>query len=252
MKMKSFVLLALIVCLVSVLAVQLHASTQAGVVKMPQNAPEKTLTKKQEQAAAFVFDDKLSDEVIAEKIGINRKTLHRWKQLPAFAARVSELAQKAREAIAAKGIALKQNRLDSLVDLHKRMEQVIEERAAAYSDAPGGKTGLLVRQVRFVKVYEAERAEEDAEAVGATEELEPQPHGGALRRRRRGDIVEAMKQCVEVADYAVDTGLLREMRETKKHIAVELGEWVEKRDVKTDAKQLLTELLGVKPEELPS
>jgi hypothetical protein len=34
-------------------------------------------------------------------------------------------------------------------------------------------------------------------------------------------------------EYAVDTGLLRELRELEKHIAQELGEWTEKSEVST-------------------
>src|SRR4051794_9366839 len=109
MKLKTLVLITLIACALAAFTVPTFASPQVHAAEMQQNATEKRLTKKQEQAAVLVFDDQLADEAIAEKLGINRTTLHRWKQLPAFAARVDELAQKAREAIAAKGIALKEN-----------------------------------------------------------------------------------------------------------------------------------------------
>jgi hypothetical protein len=179
---------------------------------MRQNATEKPLTAKQEKAVALLVDGKLSDEAIAKKLKVHRSTLDRWKRLPKFVAREQELRGRVREAITDASIAIKQNRVNSLADIHARMQRVIDARAKEHSKVPGGDTGLLVRSYKVI-------------GTGPT--------------------------AYEVEEYTVDTALLREMRETKKHIAIELGEWVEKHDVKTDSRKLLAEMLGVSPDVLP-
>ena len=80
------------------------------------------------------------------------------------------------------------------------MTEVIRQRAVNLKDVPGGgNTGLLVRQVK---------------GIGKGEDF----------------------QVVE--EYAVDTGLLRELREHEKQAAIELGEWTEKQDVTSGGARL--------------
>jgi hypothetical protein len=74
-------------------------------------------------------------------------------------------------------------------DIYQRMLQVVEERAADASMAtvPGGRTGLLVRQIKVL-------------GTGPNQKLVP--------------------------EYVVDTGLLlREIRATAQQAAEELGQW---------------------------
>lgn len=145
-----------------------------------------------ERAAFLVADDKLSDEQIAADLNIGRTTLHRWKTDAAFRARVEEIKAEVRAKLSALGIAARQNRLDALNDRARRMADVIKQRAENLKDVPGGgNTGLLVRQVK---------------GIGKGEDF----------------------QVVE--EYAVDTALLREMREHEKQAAIEVGEWTEKRE----------------------
>ena len=67
------------------------------------------------------------------------------------------------------------------------MNRVIEERAQAYKDYPAGaSTGLLVRQMKIIGSGKAAR---------------------------------------EIEEFAADVGLLREIRELEKQIAIEMGEW---------------------------
>jgi hypothetical protein len=142
----------------------------------------------------LVAQDDLADRAIGAACGVTERTIERWKQHPEFAARVQEHRDAWREAIKAKGIAERQNRVDALNDRWHRMQQVIEERAedAATARVAGGSTGLIVRDVK---------------GVGKGEDF----------------------QLIDI--YSVDTGLLKELREHEKQAAQELGEWSEKREI---------------------
>lgn len=135
---------------------------------------------------------------IALACAVPLRTLTRWKSTVGFQERVAEIVEKVAAELVRRGIAEKQNRLDSYVDLHKRMERVIAERAAAppmsissstrAADVPGWSTGLLVHDVKLSK-----------------------------------------EMAYDV--YSVDTGLLSSMNATKKQIAQEIGEWSEKHEL---------------------
>jgi hypothetical protein len=203
---------------------------------MKQNETRKSLSAKQEEAAFLVADDKLSDEAIAGKLDIGRVTLHRWKKLPEFKARLNEILAEVRRRLKARGIAAKENRVAALVDRQKRMEEVIRARAKEHKEVPGGRTGLLVKETRFVKVLEVKQKPKISESGEAGQE----------------ETIYPTKQMVPVDYYAVDTALLREMRDTEKQAAVELGEWTVKHEVKVNPKQALADILGVSPDNLPS
>jgi predicted DNA-binding protein (UPF0251 family) len=160
---------------------------------MGQNGTNFSWNSKRIEAAALVAVDALSDEDIADKVGVARSTLNRWKEHSEFKARVSQIITEAREKLEGKGVVEKQNRLAALNDRWGRMRRVIEQRAENLKDIPGGgNTGLLVRQVK---------------GIGKGEDF----------------------QVVE--EYAVDTGLLREMREHERQAAQELGEWTDKHEL---------------------
>lgn len=164
-------------------------------------------TDQREDAALLAAEDRLTDEQIAEKCGIDRRTLARWKLVPDFASRVAEHRALWREELKRKGIAAKQNRLDALNDRWERLKRVIEERGAdpGMQGVAGGATGLLVRQVK---------------GIGKGEDFE------------------------RVEEYAVDTGLLKEMRDHERQAAQELGEWTEKRDVTSNGEPLCIYVKG--------
>ena len=176
---------------------------------MQQNATEKRLTKKQEQAAALLADGKPSDELIAKRLKINRTTLHRWKKLPAFQARIDEILAEVKRKLRERGVTEKLNRIEVLNTRHKRLERIIEARAVEHKGVPGGDTGLLICQVKFIKVYETG----ESEAVADADEL-----------------LHPTRTSVQVKEYMIDVGLLREMREIEKQAAIELGEWTQKHE----------------------
>ena len=145
---------------------------------------------KKEQAAQFVAEGRYEYGEIAEKIGIDRVTLHRWRKDEKFAARVARLSLEFSEGAKARAIRRKDYRVNVLADLQNRLMAVIEARAAdpSMAELPGGKTGLLVRK--------------------------PLASGGMLVGE----------------EIAVDTGMIRELRAVQEQAAKELGQLVDKHE----------------------
>lgn len=108
--------------------------------------------------------------------------------------RVAEVRIEISNALKASLIRDVNARIDALQDRWERMKTVIAERAVdpAMQDAPGGKTGLLCRTEKSI-----------------------------------GSGFDA--QIVE--EYAVDTGLLKELRAHEEQAARELGQWTEKTEI---------------------
>lgn len=161
---------------------------------MLQETAEFKWTPQREQAAVHVAQDELTDEEIAGKLNITRMTLARWKTEPVFLARVDEHIAAYRAAIRRRGIAVVENRIGQLQERWRLMRQVIAERAEApeMQGVAGGTTGLLVRTVK---------------GIGKGDDF----------------------QLIEL--YAVDTGLLKELREHERQAAQELGQWAEKHEL---------------------
>jgi hypothetical protein len=148
-----------------------------------------------------VADDSLTDVEIAKEAGVHKATLERWKKVPEFQERVRDvhanLESKALEIALQYGIADVRQRIRSLDERWKKMLRVIAERAKdpVMEKAAGGRTGLLVHR---------------RSVIG---------HGG---------------NSLTVDEYQVDTGLLRELRETARQAAQEMGKWVSKHEGVTD------------------
>lgn len=83
-------------------------------------------------------------------------------------------------------LAARDKRLEALQNRHDRMMIVMNERAEDLATVPGGKSGLLVRQIKQIGNGESAR---------------------------------------EVEEFKLDTGLLSEFREHEKQMAIELGQW---------------------------
>jgi predicted DNA-binding protein (UPF0251 family) len=125
---------------------------------MVQNGTEKPLTAKKRTAAELLAFDELSDEETARRVGISRRTLARWKELPSVQSIIADAARVASEAIRAEGITNKQNRLQIYRERHAQFEQIRRERAedAARPESklhgiPGATTGWIVAQLKLVK-----------------------------------------------------------------------------------------------------
>ncbi len=143
-------------------------------------------TKQSHQAAQLLAENFQTDEEIAAELGMTRQTLSRWHKHPEFAARVQEIVKQIGERMLRYAIAKKERRVKALDDRWQRMQQVIAERAEEMKDeVAGGGTGLLCRTIK---------------SIGSG----PAAH--------------------EVEEFAVDTGLLKELREHEKQAAQELSQ----------------------------
>lgn len=156
-------------------------------------------TTKAVDAAQMMAEGKLTQDVIAEKVGVNRTTLFRWAKNPEFAARVDSLIDDHRRIVRRRGLAILERRVEAQNDRWLRLQRVIEERAddPEMLDVPGGRTGLITK---------------DYKTLGGGESSQIMPI------------------------YSVDTGLLREIREVEKLAAQELGQWVEKQSIELPMK----------------
>jgi hypothetical protein len=62
------------------------------------------LTARRTKAAQLLAEDALTDDQIAEKVGVSRQSLARWKRQPAFAELVSEITERLAAEIRGKGL----------------------------------------------------------------------------------------------------------------------------------------------------
>ncbi len=175
-------------------------------------AASKNVLKPRVLAAALVADDELSNAEIADRAGVDTRTLTRWKQDPTFNALVGDHVGQLQAGMLRLAIAKKRKRLEVLDNLHSKLLTVVEERAAEYAAmakedaaAPtitpirsmigdktvpaGGGTGLIVRQIKQI-------------GTGHTAQM--------------------------VEEFGVDTGLIKSIQSLEEQAAKELGQWVEK------------------------
>jgi hypothetical protein len=168
-----------------------HGSGGARGRTAPAGASKFVWRQPQADAALLLAEDELTDREIAAKVGVDPGSIWRWKRHPEFQARVKKHVEDLGECALRHAIGRKNRRLKAINDRWERMQQVIEERAVApeMQKVPGGKTGLLSHTVK---------------SIGKGDDFE------------RIDL------------YAVDTGLLAEMRACERQAAQEVANWVEK------------------------
>ncbi|WP_158792441.1 phBC6A51 family helix-turn-helix protein [Granulicella sp. L60] len=101
----------------------------------------------QEQAAQLLAEGRYQYAEIAEKIGIEVRTLYKWRALSTFTERVSQLSSDFQKRSWSLGITRKYYRINCLASVHSKLLTVIEQRAEDpdMQNVPGGKTGLLVK-----------------------------------------------------------------------------------------------------------
>lgn len=156
---------------------------------MAWNWDEKT-----ELAAALIVAGNLSLDAIAERCGVTRRTLAKWRKEPRFKARVERELSRFRAEVRRLGIGTVERRVSVLNDIHTRLRQVIEARAddPRFAGVPGGSTGLMT----LVAVKQV--------GMGPDAQL--------------------------ISVFGLDVGLIREVREIQRQAAQELGQWQEKSD----------------------
>lgn len=197
------------------------------------------LTKKQEQAAALVADDNLTDEHIARKLGIARLTLHEWKKKdPDFIARVDELREDFRQNLKHLTISDKAKRVSILNDTAKRLEEIRISRSLRaiedlelYLKGQKRRTELVARRREIADLDDEERDQYADELTEIQAELSQ--IGGLVKppdEALTGLVLsqqKALGRFGTVTEWSVDTATLKELRETLKSAAIEMGEWDE-------------------------
>lgn len=123
-----------------------------------------------EKAAQLLAEGRLSDQKVADLVGVSRQTLFDWKTKdPAFGAHLQELLKKSSEEALKYGIARRETRIAVQQELQSKLLTVIDERAKDAQDngstVPGMKTGLVCKTIKgigkgedfqVVEVYETD------------------------------------------------------------------------------------------------
>ncbi len=174
-----------------------------------------------DKAAQRIADGRWTDERIATEAGVSRMTLFTWQKDADFAARVDLHTQTLYERIVKKGAADKQKRIAGMVERLHLYWDLIEARAA------DGRETLKAAGV----------PDEAARALRSLFGRGDLPPGVEL-----GLLTKTYKQIGKVLheEWAVDTGLLAEMRALEKQIAQELGEWTDRADVTSKGERILS------------
>jgi transposase-like protein len=147
---------------------------------------------RREQAAALIARGDMTMQQIAEAVGVDRNTLHWWRLAAPFNQRIEDHLAAARQTLLSVGVAAKANRVRAIHDRWLRLQQVIEERAAAAMadpetrDVPGASSGLLTRQQK---------------------------------------VVGSGRNAILIEEWVFDAPLMREIRSLEEHAARELGQW---------------------------
>lgn len=170
-------------------------------------------TGRREEAALLIAEDRLTNKEIAAKVGVVRQSIREWKQYPEFMARVESHVAAMAEAARERGIANRERRIAALNDRWRRMLRLIEDRAQEMASVPGGQTGLLVKQVKLIKVRG-----QGTRGQGTAGQL-------ALWEAPEGETERPDTGTLEVAEYVLDGVLLKELREHEKQAAMEVGQW---------------------------
>lgn len=150
-----------------------------------------SLSERQERAAQLIAAGDQSDKDVAAALQVHQRTIIRWRQDNEFATRVGFIKSEIAASAIAQGVADRSERVAALNDRWQRMQRVIDERAEdpMMAGVAGGSTGLLVHSFKMI--------------------------GGG-------------RDATTVDEYAVDVGLLKELRAHEEQAAKELGQWVEK------------------------
>jgi hypothetical protein len=161
------------------------------------------VTPKQQEVAELLAHGK-SVAKTAELAGVGKRTIFEWKKKDA--AFQAEIERIWRHLAQTGGMSDQDLRLRSLNDLDKRLTSVMVQRAKdpGMQTVPGGNTGLMT--VRYKMLSRMDNTGEKPVRVS-----EPVP------------------------EYAVDTGMIAELRAVKLQIAIETGQWKPKHVVERRA-----------------
>jgi hypothetical protein len=162
----------------------------------------------QQQKAAELLAKGVKVAKVAKALGLCERTIYNWKLDAIFKSEVARIEAEWRGRARQYGAADQDYRLRDLNDRYARLRAVIQQRARdpQFQEVPGGKTGLLTVSYKMMTRL-------DSSTDPPTRITEP------------------------VAEYAVDTGMLAEMRAIEQQTAIELGQWKPKSQVENMAAQ---------------
>lgn len=134
-----------------------------------------TWTGQRIKAAQLVAEDALSNERIAEEVGIHLSTFKAWKQVPEFESRVREIVQELDEAVSQLRFAKRRERIRALNEQAEDYVQIRKERSAYFAEkfpnVPGGRTGRLVHREEWVGTAKDGHMVDVFEVDGGTDKL---------------------------------------------------------------------------------
>lgn len=170
-----------------------------------------TLPNTSHLAAASMIARDVPIREIARQFGVSTRTIYTWAKTKEAQQRIADVKAGISEATKHLAIADKARRVETLDALHSKLLTVVDERAADMAgEVAGGGTGTLVRQAKQI---------------------------GAGRNAQT------------ITEYAVDNGLIREIRGLEEQAAKELGDWVEKSEIGGGLDMTSrVELVGINPD----
>ncbi len=166
-------------------------------------------TEARDRAALLLAEDELPDAQIADAVGVNPDTLYEWKKRREFTDKIAEYVKKIGAPALRYAIAKLSRRVAALDAEWRRLNKVIEDRAADpdLATVPGGTTGLVIRRRRVL--------------------------GSGGKRH-------------VVDEFEVDVATLREIRETLKQAAIECGQWQKRMALAADPEPVKV-YIGIDP-----
>ncbi len=192
---------------------------------MSSNATAHDTSSRRTRAAVLVAEDELTDNEIAAAVGINTRTLQRWKHQSAFAAQVGGHIGAIQAGMLRLTIAKKHKRLAVLDQLHTKSLAVIEARAQRYQATMSDDAAVVAAQAAR-SVFGRETPFEAV--TGLLVEKETVNNAG-----------------YRTVEWAVDRGLIQEIRSLHEQAAKELGQWVDRSEVSQTA---VVQVIGVNVE----
>lgn len=145
-------------------------------------------TRQTVKAATLLAENRLTQKQIAAEVGCSPRAVANWLTVPVFKSHVSKLVEETRKILAQRYIAQQDQRIASYIQDFERTDQIIQERAEALKDVPGGKSGLIARDFKAVKDEVVEVYEFDAALVRE-------------RRAIRKDVAEELGQLTQKHDF---------------------------------------------------
>lgn len=128
------------------------------------------------RSAQLIAEGELSDQKIAERVGVTRQAIWLWRQEPEFMAEVDSAIERINTTLRRRAISHVERRVFALNDRWQRLHRVIEERAAdpSVAIAAGGGTGLLCRTEKAVGTKVVEEFAVDVAVLKELREIEKQ------------------------------------------------------------------------------